>query len=318
MGQGKRGACVAGGNGKVPGRGRYPDARDGAAKFAGAMARRCLGGGPCRAARGTTGSMRDRAPGASGAAGTGTRLANTHRMALMARTAEKTDRIGAGKMAQVPGTGMVPGRCVPPGHAGGMRAVAGQGAGPARDRARAASRARSLPGRHDVQTGAPAMHPERALGQPESAGPGPGHDGSVPGRRARQAGHLTGEISVTGGLPGTGAARNGDARLPAGTAGAGALAAVPTAPGIGTSPGSRGPRQAASWAGPCPAACQSGNRPLRGGSRRSTPAAWPCAGPRTPPHDTTPEWWPCTRPRAGGTRTGMGRQSRRWPTRWPP
>ncbi len=60
------------------------------------------------------------------------------------------------------------------------------------------------------------------------------------------------------------AARNGDAGLPAGTAGVGALAAVPTAPGMGPPPGSSGPRQAASWAGPCPAACRPGNLPHAG------------------------------------------------------
>ncbi len=158
---------------------------------------------PLQAARGTTGNTRDRTPSASGTAGTGIKPANTHRTALIAWTA-KTGRIDAENMAQVPGTGMVPERCVPTGHARGMRAMAGQGAGMARDRTRVASRARSLPGRHDAKIDAPVMHSERALGQPESAGPGPGHDGSVLGRRARQAGHLTVEISVTGGSPGRG------------------------------------------------------------------------------------------------------------------
>ncbi len=41
--------------------------------------------------------------------------------------------------------------------------------------------------------------PKRLWGQPESAGPGSACDGAVPGRRARQAGYLTEEISVTGG-----------------------------------------------------------------------------------------------------------------------
>ncbi len=204
--------------------------------------------------------MRDRTSGASGATGTGIKLANTHRMALIARTAKKTDMVDAEKIAQVPGTGMIPERCVPPGHTRGIRAMAGHRVRLARDRTRVTSRARSLPGRHDIQMDASTMHSEKALGQPESAGPGSVCDGAVLVQCARQAGHLTEEISVTEGLPGTGAAHNGDARLPAGTAGVGTLAAVLMAPGMGDVPGFRGPRQMASWAGLCPAACQSGNR----------------------------------------------------------
>ncbi len=273
MGKRKRGACVAGGNGKVPGRGQYPNTRDGAAKFAGVMARRYLGGGPCRAARGTTGNMRDRTFDAFEAAGTGIKLANTYRTALIARTAKKTDRIDAEKIAQVPGTDMIPERCVPPGHTRGMRAMAGQRVRLARDRARVTSRARSLPGRHDIQMDAPAMHSEKALGQLESAGPGSGHDGLVLGQCARQAGHLTEEISVTGGLPGTGAAHNGDARLPASTAGVGTFTAVLMAPGIGDVSRFRGPRQMVSWAGLCPAACQSGNQPYAGRIKKIDPGS---------------------------------------------
>ncbi len=41
MGKRKRGACVVDGNGKVLERGQYPNTRDGAAKFAGVMARNC-------------------------------------------------------------------------------------------------------------------------------------------------------------------------------------------------------------------------------------------------------------------------------------
>ncbi len=260
IGKRKCDACVVDGNGKVLERGQYPNTRDGAAKFAGVMARRYLGGGPCRAACETTGNMWNKTFDAFEAAGIDIKLANTYKMALIARTAKKTDRIDAEKIAQVLRMDMIPECYVPPGHTRGIRAMVRQRVRLVQDRTRVINRVHSLLDRHDIQMDASTMHSEKALGQLESAELGSGHDGLVLGQCARQVRHLTEEISVTEGLLEMEAAHNGDARLLASMTGVGTFTAVLMASEIGDVSRFRGPRQMVSWAGLCPVVYQSGNQ----------------------------------------------------------
>jgi len=253
--------CVVDGRGRVLERGHYPNTAEDAGRFAGAMARR-YGRAACQAACETTGNMWERTYAAFEAAGIRILLANTFKMAIIARTGKKTDKVDAEKIAQVLRMGMMPECHVPSADARAARGVLRQRIRLVQDRTRVVNRLHSLLDRHDVELKASQAHSPKAIS--EMSAMNLGADTEAVRQYARQIGYLNGEIS---GLEGTIArmvSESEDARLLSSMTGMGPHSALLLAAETDGVSRFADPKRMVSWAGLCPTVSQSGNRTYMG------------------------------------------------------
>lgn len=257
--------CVVGRNGKVLGRGQYPNTTADAERFAGSMVRKY---GRCRAACETTGNMWNITYCSLERNGIDIRLANTYKMAIIARTGKKTDRVDAEKIANVLRMDMIPECYVPPAGIRGIRAMVRQRIRTVQDRTRVVNRVHSLLDRHDVEIDASEMYSEKALKQMESASLEPVHDEMVLGQCCRQIRHLNAEVAEMDRCLDAEAAQNGDARLLASMTGMGTYTSLLLAAEIGDIDRFAGPKKMVSWAGLCPVVHQSGDRLYMGSMKK--------------------------------------------------
>ena len=191
IGKRKCDVCVIDAKGNVLERRQYQNTTAKARKFAEDMARKYK---ECRAACETTGNMWNITFDVLDA-GIKTKLANTFKMAIIARTGKKTDKIDAEKIAQILRMDMIPECYVPPSDIRGIRAMIRQRIRMVQDRTRVI-KVHSMLDRHDVTVDAVNMYAKKELRRLESARLKSSHDSMVLGQCVRQIRHLTEEIAV--------------------------------------------------------------------------------------------------------------------------
>ena len=250
--------CIVDGGGRVLERGQYPNTEDGARQAAERMARTY--GGGCRAACETTASLWNTTFDAFEEAGIKILPADTYRMALIAKTAKKTDKVDAEKIANILRMGTIPECYVPPAGIRGVRAMVREGVRTAWDRTRVTNRVHSLPGRNNLTIDASEMHAKKAIAQMEDISLKSVHDEIILHRHARQIRHMTEETDEMDRMPAGEAAQNEDAGLPAGMTGMGVFFSLLLAVGTGAIGRFDSPKQMVSWAGLCPVVYQSGDK----------------------------------------------------------
>ena len=159
--------CVIDGRGAVVERGAYRNTSSGAGEFARRMARRYAGRGTCRAACETTANMWRITYDAVEAAGIGIKLANTYRMSIISKTAKKTDRVDAKKIAQVLRMDMIPECYVPNRTVRGVRDMIRQRIKLVRNRTQVINRIHSMLDAYDIRPAGTDMYAKKTLAQLE-------------------------------------------------------------------------------------------------------------------------------------------------------
>ena len=119
-------------------------------------------------------------------AGIEVKLANTFKMAIIAKTGKKTDKVDAEKIAQILRMNMIPECHVPPPHIRGIRTMIRQRIRMVQDRTRIINRVHSLLDRHDVTVDATSVYSEKSLKHLESVHLKSPHDEIVLAQCVRQ------------------------------------------------------------------------------------------------------------------------------------
>lgn len=249
--------CVVRANKRVIEQGQYPNNIKDAEQLADRLMRKY---GKCVAACETTGNMWNTTYAAFEKAGIDIKLANTYKMAIIAKTGKKTDKIDAEKIAHVLRMGMIPECYVPSMHIRGLRSLARQRIKIVQDRTRVINRIHSLLDRHNIKIDAVNMYSSKALKQIESTSLEPIHDEIALKQCASQMKFLTSEIAEISTYLDAEAAQNEDARLLASLTGIGPLSALILAVEIGDIKRFATPKKLVSWGGLCPTVHQSGDK----------------------------------------------------------
>lgn len=253
--------CVVDGRGRVLERRHYPNTYKDAGTVAGTMARR-YGKSSCQAACETTGNMWMKTYAAFEDAGIRILLANTFKMAIIAKTGKKTDKVDAEKIAQVLRMGMIPECHVPSAGSRTARDRLRQRAKLVQDRTRVVNRLRNLLDRHDVELEASQAYSAKAMAQ--MAAMDIGDDTGTVRQYARQIAYLNGEIGAIEEEVTLMAHGNEDARLLASLTGMGTHSAMLLAAEADGVSRFASPKRMVSWAGLCPTIHQSGNQRYMG------------------------------------------------------
>jgi len=261
MGKRRCDVCVVDGRGRVLERRHYPNTAEDAGRFAGAMARR-YGRASCQAACETTGNMWMKTHAAFEAAGIRILPADTFKMAIIARTGKKTDKVDAEKIAQVLRMGMIPECHVPSAGSRAARDGLRQRAKLVQDRTRVVNRLRNLPGRHDAELEASQAYSAKAIARMSAMDLG--EDTGTVRQYARQIAYLNGETGAVEGEIALMAHDSDDARLLASMTGVGIHSAMLIAAEADEISGFASPKHMVSWAGLCPTIHQSGNQRYMG------------------------------------------------------
>jgi len=258
---GKRGCdvCVVDEGGRVLERQHYLNTSKGAKAMAGEMARKYPG---CRAACETTGNMWTKTHAAFEGAGIRILLANTFKMAVIARTGKKTDKVDAEKIAQVLRMGMIPECHVPSAGSRTARNRLRQRTKLVQDRTRVINRLHNLLDRHDVALKSSQAYSPKAIGQMTSMDLG--EDTETVLQYARQIIYLNGEIGAIEKTVTCMAHDSDDARLLASLTGVGIHSAMLIAAEADEISRFASPKHMVSWAGLYPAIHQSGNQTYMG------------------------------------------------------
>ena len=173
---------------------------------------------------------------------------------------------------------MIPACYMPPHEIHSIRDMIRQRARLARDRTKVVNRIYGLLDAHDVPLYAKKACSAKALQYLESVELENGHDKAVLGQCIRNIRYLTGEIVLIEKRLEETAAKNEDARLPAGMTGVGLFSALLLAADmIGTVSRFDGAKKMVSCAGLCPTIHQSGDRTYTGRIKRpdaNLPAKW--------------------------------------------
>ena len=252
-------------SGKVIETGQYQNTARNAAKTAKDLVRKY---GKCRAACETTGNMWRKTYDAFDAAGIEIKLANTFHMAIIAKTAKKTDKIDAKKIAQILRMDMIPECYVPELRVRGIRAMVRQRIRIGQDRTRVINRLHSMLDRYDVDIDAANMYGKKALAQLEAVTLDSSHDALVLEQYVRQIRHFTEEMEHIDALLEKEAACDDNARLLASLTGMGTYTALALSAEIGDIGRFADPKKMVSWAGLCPTVHQSGDQMYLGKQKK--------------------------------------------------
>ena len=250
--------------GKVLNRGQYLNTKEDAAKIAETMASRYMGRkGGCQAACETTANLWNTTYDAFEDAGIPIRLANTYRMALIARTAKKTDKVDAEKIAQILRMGTIPDCYVPPAGIRGVRSMVRHHARMVQDRTRMTNRIRGILDRHNA-TVKGSLYTAKNLAALGAIRLGSPQDEMVVAQYASVIGCITDRLGELDASIEAEASRNEYARLPVGMTGVGPYIALLLAAEVGDISRFAGPKNMVSWAGLCPTVHQSGDKKYMG------------------------------------------------------
>ena len=254
--------CVVDSRGKVLERNQYinkPSIVDEVAKQLKAKY-----GKDIRAACETTGNMWNFTYDAFEKAGIVIFLANTYKMALIAKTGKKTDKIDAEKIANIVRMDFIPECYVPGKKIRGLRALVRQRISLVQDRTSYINRVHSLLDRHDLEIDSTSMYSKKALAQLFAAKLDPIEDEMALQRYARIIANLTAEIEDMDNQLADEAAQNEDAKLLASMTGIGPYISLLLAVEIADVKRFAKAKQMISWAGLCPVIEQSGDRTYSG------------------------------------------------------
>ena len=251
--------CVIDGRGKVRDRGQYPNTPSDAREFARAMAAKYPKKGSCRAACETTANMWLVTYEAFESAGIEIKLANTYKMAIIAKTAKKTDKVDAEKIARILRMDMIPECHVPNADVRGVRAMVRQRIKLVQERTRVINRLRNLFDKYEHPLHAKRLYSEKVLFHLEQTRLRNRHDDLVRKQHVRHLRYLTNEINDMDKLLEEEAARNEDVRLLVSMPGVGIYSALLIAAEIDKISRFDSPKRLVSWAGLCPTVHQSGD-----------------------------------------------------------
>ena len=236
-----------------------------AKKFAQTMARKYTGNKKtCSAACETTGNMWNITYAKFEAAGIPIKLANTYKMAIIAKTGKKTDKVDAQKIAQVLRMDMIPECYVPKPDIRGIRAMIRQHIKIVHDRTRVINRVRSLLDRHDVSIDTVQVYAVKTMQYLESVSLDEIHDEIILQQYVRQIRHLTEELTKMNDYIEQEAANNEYAKLLTSMTGMGTYTSLLLAVEIADISRFDNPKKLVAWAGLCPTIHQSGDQKYLG------------------------------------------------------
>ena len=253
--------CVVSTSGRVLESGHYRNTPQDAKKLAERIAGKY---NKCRAACEATGNMWNISYSAFENAGIEIKLANTYKMAIIAKTGKKTDKVDAEKIAQVLRMNMIPECFVPSENIRGLRAIMRDRIVLVQDRTRVINRIHSLLDRHSIGITKSCMNTTAVLEQLESTSLKPVHDEIVLQQCVKQIRFLNEEIVKMDEHIKAFAGKSDDVKILASLTGVGIFTALLLAAEIGTIDRFDGPKKMVSWAGLCPAIHQSGDKKYMG------------------------------------------------------
>ncbi len=252
--------CVIDGRGKVRERGQYPNTPKGARQCAKDLLARYGKTGTCRAACEATANMWIVTIDEFERAGIEIKLANAYNLAIVSKTAKKTDKVDAEKIANVLRMGMIPECHVPPAHVRGIRNMVRQHVRLTQARTRVVNQIHNLLDAHGEAVHATNVYSQKALAYLDALRLGNEQDEFVLRQCTRRLRHYTSEITEVDGRLEAEAARNEDAKLLASMTGVGIYTAILLAAEIDDITRFEGPKNLISWAGLCPTVKQSGKK----------------------------------------------------------
>ena len=258
--------CVMDGRSRVLERTQYENTSKEAGEFAALMAKKYKkhNSDRCRAVCETTANMWIMTYDAFEEAGIDIRLANTLKLAAIAKTGKKTDKIDAERLANILRAGMVPECYVPPRTVRGTRTMIRQRVRTVQDRTRTINRIHSLLDTHGIVIDAAQMHSKKALEQLWAVNLKTVQEEMVLKQHVMHVRHLNEMITMYNEHLGQEAAKNQYAVLLASMPGVGPFIALLLASEISDINRFASPKQMVSWAGLCPTVHQSGDRMYMG------------------------------------------------------
>lgn len=250
--------CVVGANGDVVERGQYPNTMQDARRAAQEM-RRKYGKAGCRAVCESTANMWKTTYEAFEDAGIDICLANPYRLALISKSAKKTDREDARKLAELLRADMIHPCHVPTRHVRGIRTLVRLHIRLTQDRTRVINRIHSILDAHNVTIVASRLYSKKAIRQLEQTELGTESETVVLRQYTRQMRDITETLSDTDRHLVAETEQNGDAKLLMSMPGVGPFVALLMATEIDGIARFRGPKKLVSMAGLCPKISESGD-----------------------------------------------------------
>jgi len=252
--------CVLDHNGDVLERGQYPNTIQDARQTAQAMyGRYGPGKGGCQAVCESTANLWRTTYEAFEDAGIRILLANPYRLALITKSAKKTDREDAYKLARLLGANMIHASHVPTRHVRGIRTLIRHHVCLIQDRTRVINRIRSLLDAYNVTISAAKLYSRKGVEQLEKTELGTANETFVLQKYTGEMQHLTESVSDTDGHLIKEAENNKDARLLMSMPGVGPFTALLLAVEIDGIARFKSPKQLVSMAGFCPRISESGD-----------------------------------------------------------
>ncbi len=182
-------------------------------------------------------------------------------MSIISKTAKKTDKVDAEKIAQVLRMDMIPECYVPDRKVRGVRDMIRQRIKMVRNRTQVINRTHSMLDAYDIRPAGTTMYGKKTLAQLEGTTLADRQDDYILKQHARQIRYLTGEIEDISTRLESIACGNRYARLPTSMTGVGAYSALLPASEIDDVSRFARPKHIVSMAGLCPGVSQSGGAP---------------------------------------------------------
>ena len=261
--------CVINGRGKVLERGQYLNTSKDAGRCARDLLARYGKAGTCRAACEATANMWITTINEFERAGIDIKLANAYRMAIISKTAKKTDKVDAEKIAQILRMGMIPECYIPSAHVRGIRNMVRQHVRLTQARTKVVNQVHNLLDAHGESVYAVHVYSQKALLYLDALRLGSEQDEFVLRQCTRRLRHYTSEIAEVDKRLEAEAAKNEDVRLLASMTGIGTYTAILLASEISDITRFAGPKNLVSWAGLCPTVKQSGKETRLGRMKKT-------------------------------------------------
>ena len=252
--------CVLDRNGKVVERGQYSNTIRDAGQTAQEMARKYGGQkGECRAVCESTANMWRSTYEAFEDAGIGIQLANPYKLALITKSAKKTDREDAYKLANLLRLGMISACHVPTRHIRGIRTMVRHHVRLTQDRTKVINRIRSMLDAYNVSIEAANLYSRKGIRRLEQTELGTASETFVLQKHVMQMQYLTESRADTDRRLIAEAGQNKDAILLMSMPGVGPFVALLLAAEIDGITRFGGPKKLVSMAGLCPKISESGD-----------------------------------------------------------
>lgn len=256
--------CIVDGRGNILERGQYKNTPDDIASIVKTIsAKYKKRGNKCSVACETTANMWLMTYDAFEKAGFEIKLANTFKMAGVVKTAKKTDKIDAHKIAEAVRMGVIPECYVPSAHIRGVRSLAKHRVRLVRERTGVINYTRSILDKYAIDIPG-SLYTEKALQHLESIKLGSAQDGIILRQCAKNIRYFGDEIKSIEKELEHEVAVNEDAKLLMSFTGIGPYSAILLAAEIGNIKRFETPKQMISWAGLCPTIHQSGDKTYMG------------------------------------------------------